>query len=596
MDRDRHRLKKLSDEISTKRLSLAWKNTVRHGLRNQALSDLYDYMDIHRNVEDVCERIKSQIMSETFTVDSYEVVSKEKSKGICRKIVIPSAEDAIVMQCLVDRLESDILDKEPTKSAYYSRSHTPPKSFRDIDENFPYEWLKVWKKYQKELWQYGDDFEYVVMTDIAKYYDTIPLKKLKSRVTNIGEFSEEVIDMLFYILKEYVWQPEYTSYHGVGLPQLNFDAPRLLAHCFLYDIDDYIKEKKGENFSRWMDDINLGVRSISEAKNITKNIDIRLGGKGLSLNSYKTKILDFEDASRELRVDENRYINIAVNKKENNLPGKEEKWIEFLKDKFESFYNGSREGRWTQILKRFFTTFAKYDSQFLEKYVPKIVRNVPDSRSHVAKYYRKIGYSTKRYSQIVDFLKCDYCIDDVSIFEFLKLISEWDIPINSPYRSEAVEVPNDIFDKLKVRSVALVAGGIRVVGKYGTHQERWDFIQKSRFTWRSSQWASRQVAALTPRLNEKPKDSLLSQFRSEGLLEGLRVMSHIRNLRERTSVDSQLNSYLTYTSKPFPFSKVLIAVVLLSSTNLPTKQTQNLREDILEIVDDSMYQNIIRNT
>ena len=42
-----------------------------------------------------------------------------------------------------------------------------------------------------------------------------------------------MIDMLIYVLGDLLWQPDYTPRIEIGPPQINLDAPRLLAHCFL---------------------------------------------------------------------------------------------------------------------------------------------------------------------------------------------------------------------------------------------------------------------------------------------------------------------------------------------------------------------------
>ena len=41
----------------------------------------------------------------------------------------------------------------------------------------------------------------------------------------IGKFHEELIDFLFFMLESFIWRPDYIPLSGVGLPQIQFDAP-----------------------------------------------------------------------------------------------------------------------------------------------------------------------------------------------------------------------------------------------------------------------------------------------------------------------------------------------------------------------------------
>ncbi len=65
--------------------------------------------------------------------------------------------------------------------------------------------------------------------------------------------------MLIFVLSDLLWQPDYTPRIEVGLPQINLDAPRLLAHCFLYELDAFLDSDPNRDFVRYMDDIDVGV-------------------------------------------------------------------------------------------------------------------------------------------------------------------------------------------------------------------------------------------------------------------------------------------------------------------------------------------------
>ena len=86
-------------------------------------------------------------------------------------------------------------------------------------------------------------------------------------------------------------QPDYSPRVEIGLPQINLDAPRLLAHCFLYELDAFLDNHSDRDFVRYMDDIDVGVDSVVEARKTLQSIDLVLQTKQVRLNSGKTKIL-----------------------------------------------------------------------------------------------------------------------------------------------------------------------------------------------------------------------------------------------------------------------------------------------------------------
>ena len=132
---------------------------------------------------------------------------------------------------------------------------------------------------------------------------------------------ECVLDMLIYVLSALLWQPDYMPRVEVGLPQINMDAPRLLAHCFLYELDQFLASDTSRDFVRYMDDIDIGVDSVAAAKEVLKSVDLVLQTKQVRLNSGKTLILSQSDALRHFRVVDNRKsIICATRLRQNEQP------------------------------------------------------------------------------------------------------------------------------------------------------------------------------------------------------------------------------------------------------------------------------------
>ena len=236
----------------------AWKNTVRTGLRRQPLSDLHDFLDVHRNLRPYLQALRSEVLSGNYRPSPPEITLLEKRDGIPRRLVLPSAGDALLLQTIVNALEKSIAAGQVHPNAYYSQSHAPPTP-EDVDGTFAYPWWILWPQFQQRIWQFTRVYDYVLITDLANYFDCIPLAALRNRIASMSAFSENVLNFLFFLLDAFTWRPYYMPPSGVGLPQLNFDAPRLLAHAYLFPIDSELQGSTGGDFVRWMDDINCGV-------------------------------------------------------------------------------------------------------------------------------------------------------------------------------------------------------------------------------------------------------------------------------------------------------------------------------------------------
>jgi len=174
-------------------------------------------------------------------------------------MVIPQPVDALVMQVLVESIADDVLESQPSKKAFYSRSkHTILKP-HEISE-YGLTLRALWIKLQKIIYKFSKDKEFIITTDLSNYYDSIDIRELKKVLTSyLNSHSEVVIDLLFGIIENISWHPDYLPYSGRGLPTSNLEAIRLLAHSFLFEVDAVLKENTEDCFTRWMDDIVIGL-------------------------------------------------------------------------------------------------------------------------------------------------------------------------------------------------------------------------------------------------------------------------------------------------------------------------------------------------
>ncbi|MFC1791083.1 RNA-directed DNA polymerase [Gemmatimonadota bacterium] len=557
--RSRTRSPTLAAALSHGQLRLAWKNTVRHGLRRQGLADLHDYLDVHRRLPLIVTRIHNEVVAGTYRPREPEFVSVEKKLGITRRVVIPSPEDAIILQALVDGIEKPILEQQPSPDAFYSRSHAPPTVY-DIDSSFPYPWWELWPEFQARIWAFARECPFVAVTDLANYFDSIPLKTLRNRLVSIAHLREELVDFLFFLLEQMGWRPDYVPNSGVGLPQIQFDAPRLLAHAYLFEADDFLQHHSLSSMVRWMDDINIGVSSIEDGKKVLRDLDEMLAAMGLRLNTGKSQILSGREMLSAMWVAENRRLN-GIDKILDTNPAKARSRSIAA---FGPVWRGTRQGAWGKIVRRYFTVFTRLKDPFLERYVPSVLADLPGVRDKVIRYYTVLGYSARRFRQIEDYLKSGACIDEWSLYSCLQLLVSWAIPLRSPYQRRALSLSLEVHATRRENHVA-TAGVIGVWAKYATPRALHRLILSTSRTWRRSDWAARQVAAVTPVLGVWGA-AIYEMIAGYGLRDGMEVLFSLRQIRRLEALDNQLKSYLFQPrgDYPYPFAKILTSIALLN--------------------------------
>ncbi len=272
-------------------------------MRRQPIPDPLENLDFHIRLDAMCAAIEAEVLSGAYIPASPIRFLSEKSRGLCRQLVIPSVKDALVLQTLSDALWAEIRSKAPTKKSFYAPGdHQFSKVIKGHSSE--YGSLNAWLAFQETIFGFAKSKKFVVVTDISNYYDTISYDHLRNILADLSIAREHALDLLIYTLSCMLWQPDYMPRVPVGLPQSNLDAPRLLAHCFLFEIDEFLSHTPKVDFARYMDDIDIGVDSVAAAKSVLRDLDLALQTRQIRLNSGKTRILSESDAYRHFKIRE----------------------------------------------------------------------------------------------------------------------------------------------------------------------------------------------------------------------------------------------------------------------------------------------------
>lgn len=293
--------------VDATQLRKLWKSSVRDRMRRQILPDPVEFLDFHVAAKQRCADLENAVVSGEYVPSRVVRLRSEKSKGLCRQLVLPSPSDALILQALSNSLWKVIKPKSPSSNSFYAPQDQPfakvsPKS--DEDE-WGYGPIESWLDFQETILGFSKTRKYVVVTDIANYYDFIIHGFLRSILAEYAGEKEHALDLLLYVLDSMLWRPDYMPNYGIGMPQMDLDAPRLLAHTHLFEIDALFSADKSLDFARYMDDLDFGVDSVAKAKTVLRDLDLALQTRNLRLNSGKTKILTAAEAKVHFRVADN---------------------------------------------------------------------------------------------------------------------------------------------------------------------------------------------------------------------------------------------------------------------------------------------------
>ena len=560
-------------------------------MRDQFMCDGIENFDFHVSRKVESQKLSHLILSGDYVPQKAQRILVEKSKGLCRQLVIPSIRDAIVLQCLSDALYSEIKGKAPTSKAFFE-----PKDHKFSSPPSGYGTFAAWLNFQKELFEFSKTRKFVVVTDIANYYDSISYVHLRNAIASISGVDECVIDMLIYVLGDLLWQPDYTPRIEVGLPQINLDAPRLLAHCFLYELDSYLASDPGRDFVRYMDDIDIGVDTIVDAKRALKTVDLVLQTKQVRLNSGKTVILTRPEAIRHFRIFENARLDSVQasvdHRVRHGLPlDRQRAHVEArirqgLRKK--SFDAGNGE----KVLKRWLGLAAKTGAVVKPEALEDLVKRRPSVRENVYSFIRSRPLTPSIAGILARASQSGLLVDDAAMVEMSNYLVETFVKNKRCHAMlEAVIASND------PQSYFGLYSRLWLLSKYGTPAQILTTLRDARNIWSPHERLGRLAASFMPLFHGSPEEPPLKRLLGDTLNSGVRDtykfhMKLATDLPTFKAMFDALKAPNPSRGTGITHAKFLCLLSALKNPAAPVAQITTLRANHSRAFEDAYYKEI----
>ncbi len=586
----------LDSVFNVSSITKIWRNIVKVQLRGADIKDLYDNYDFNYNIDNHAKHLRKNILSGMYRTEQPVFYRTEKKLGVCRLLVIPSPNDALVLQVVIEAIAKQVIDAQPTNRAFFSRDrHNVPKIYQ-ID-NYGLSFREQWKLLQHHIYKFSEECKYLVVTDISNYYDSICVSELRKVLSSHTQINEVLVDLIFNIIAGISWTPDYLPYTGKGLPVSNIEGIRLLAHSMLYEIDRMIDRKARGSFVRWMDDIVIGVNKHKEGKDIIFAISEMLRSRGLALNLSKTDIYECNRGIKEFEIEENKYIDFITKEYvENNN-------IQIPADAYKRFKKHLKKHRtryWDKVTKRYITFFAKSKYASLLNLVASLYLTDVSLRPNLLWYLEAIGYRKKCKQVILDILGSINVFDSISLFQISNLITNWQIPTSVKERlfidsveSKLISFPFSEQMPMNFYSV------IWFKAKYSDGIALVEFLKRFQNLWNGNDLLRRQAVTSLARLwnvdNKFVSKVLDAQIvsNSRGTIS---VASCIRMFAEAKSLEGKVNMYLfnRQATGAFPLQKFLVLCSFMNSESI--RKNPDTWKKINHFITDPYYLKILRDT
>lgn len=395
-----------------------------------------------------------------------------------------------------------------------------------------------------------------------------------------------------------LWQPDYMPRVQIGLPQVDLDGARLLAHTFLFEIDRLLVSKTQLEYARFMDHMAIGADNIVEAREIIRDLDLALQTRQLRLNSGKTKILSSVEAHHYYRINE----NIALDKLEARLNDLSESISNVNKYRnmiSQAVNKGLKRGRFIdgngeKILRRLINYSKRYRVKIDHESFSEILYNWPSCRRLILSWWYEYIKPEDYLGLINEFVVSGHIVDDVAFIDIAVAI----VSARLPYNLIVIKLLNELIYSIDIKSDWGFYTSLWLMSKYGTEDELFQLVDHGEKIWLTNEHLSRTAASVYPRFIGTKHELAVVGIMEKSNVWARQAFHFQLALHKTVEGVTAIRKFLVARNKSLPnqisHSKFLMLASALKNTSIAPALGESLRAAHAWALKDQYYSQIAK--
>ena len=403
-------------------LKKVWKKNVRPVLRSMKLSDLnlapdpLHYAGYEWGLQTLVASLANDIVFGRYSPERGEIVRMAKGKGLTRPLCFLATRDALVYSTITYLCRGQLLTNAQPWVGFERTDKGQLKIPDDVSDSF--DWFRFWLAREGYILNMldDDDVQYIVESDISNFYPSIRLEAVSEHLHSQTNLEKEVVRLCVQIIDGVMPRRDYSEISMMGLPQEQIGSSREIAQSLLLDVDkEFRREGEKGRYTRFMDDIVIGVASTQEGEICVSRWQLSLETLGLYPNGAKTVVIPKARYLHDAMVEANAEIERLSNKLDNCSGGQPIRAIPSpeLLDEITQF-SGShraiseRPKRWGRVARRIYTLQRRAGISSWWEYWRSDIEEDPGSAAPILEFVRSWPLNQSTVDQL-GALSSQYC-------------------------------------------------------------------------------------------------------------------------------------------------------------------------------------------
>ena len=408
----------IDDVANEALLKRVWRKEVRPELRSMTFNnfnyavDPLHYAAYEWGLDAIVSVLAREIKLGGYSPERGEIVRAAKVSGLTRPLCFLATRDALVYRTITWLAKAQLV-ADAEQWVGFEHADKGNKNSPLIDESGEsFDWFRFWLARQGALLSLIDDdsITHIVESDIANFYPSVSLAAIREHLHSQTELRKEVVRLCVQIIDGVMPRSDYSEESSLGLPQEQIGSSRPIAHSLLLHVDrEFENEGKAGRYTRYMDDVLIGVESETSGKVAIGRLQRSLEALGLYPNAAKTHVTAKADYLLDYMVEVNgeleRLSSLFQKQSTSDVPHRTvptpDQCAELDSIAQALRAMSTRPKRWSRVARRIYTLKRDIDSNdWLENWEDDL-RADPGAAAVILEYVRAWPLNSSRLTTLV---------------------------------------------------------------------------------------------------------------------------------------------------------------------------------------------------